>query len=147
LPGFHVAGWQHFSGESTSIEQTPTLAILPFEWKGFSGVIKSLSDSDTAAFLTIDEAHFVFYSIWIEDANQRNAALVEEAAAASASLREQAESLARAVGVFRLDGACAVEMAMPEPGSMPVQTEQPAELGVRSRLLTIQSDSLSVLPA
>ena len=37
----------------------------------------------------------------IDDMNQQNAALVEQAAAASASLKEQAERLAESVGVFR----------------------------------------------
>jgi methyl-accepting chemotaxis protein len=36
---------------------------------------------------------------------QQNAALVEEAAAAAASLQEQAGTLSQVVSVFRLDGA------------------------------------------
>ncbi|MCU4122405.1 methyl-accepting chemotaxis protein, partial [Variovorax sp. N23] len=47
---------------------------------------------------------------------QQNAALVEEAAAAAASLQEQAGSLVEAVGIFRIDeGAGAVE-----PGFTPI---------------------------
>jgi methyl-accepting chemotaxis protein len=41
----------------------------------------------------------------MDQTTQQNAALVEEAAAASESLREQAAKLARTVAVFRLDGA------------------------------------------
>jgi methyl-accepting chemotaxis protein len=41
----------------------------------------------------------------LDDVTQQNAALVEEAAAASESLREQAETLAAVVGAFELDGA------------------------------------------
>jgi methyl-accepting chemotaxis protein len=40
----------------------------------------------------------------LDDATQQNAALVEEAAAASESLREQADALAAVVGAFELDG-------------------------------------------
>ena len=41
----------------------------------------------------------------MDQVTQQNAALVEEAAAASASMQEQAASLAEAVSVFRVDGA------------------------------------------
>jgi methyl-accepting chemotaxis protein len=41
----------------------------------------------------------------IDDATQHNAALVEQTAAASASLEEQARALVRTMGVFRLDAA------------------------------------------
>jgi methyl-accepting chemotaxis protein len=40
----------------------------------------------------------------IDDTTQQNAALVEQTAAASASLREQAVALGQAIAVFRLDG-------------------------------------------
>jgi uncharacterized phage infection (PIP) family protein YhgE len=41
----------------------------------------------------------------MDHVTQQNAALVEETAAGSESLRELAEKLAHAVGIFRLDGA------------------------------------------
>jgi len=41
----------------------------------------------------------------LDDVTQQNAALVEQAAAATESLREQAETLAAVVGAFELDGA------------------------------------------
>jgi methyl-accepting chemotaxis protein-1 (serine sensor receptor) len=41
----------------------------------------------------------------MDDVTQQNAALVEEAAAASASLQDQAGNLAQVVSVFKLDGA------------------------------------------
>jgi methyl-accepting chemotaxis protein len=43
----------------------------------------------------------------MDSATQQNAALVEEAAAASQSLQDQARSLARAVSVFQLASAAA----------------------------------------
>jgi methyl-accepting chemotaxis protein len=39
----------------------------------------------------------------LDQTTQQNAALVEEAAAASASLREQAARLSESVSVFRID--------------------------------------------
>jgi len=47
---------------------------------------------------------------------QQNAALVEEAAAAAESLREQAGKLAEAVSVFRIDGM----LQAFSPASLPV---------------------------
>ncbi|WP_034294286.1 methyl-accepting chemotaxis protein [Herbaspirillum sp. RV1423] len=44
----------------------------------------------------------------IDEITQQNAALVEQAAAAAESLQEQADLLARAVGVFKIDGAAAL---------------------------------------
>jgi len=41
----------------------------------------------------------------MDQVTQQNAALVEEAAAAAGSLQEQASSLVKAVGVFKLDAA------------------------------------------
>jgi methyl-accepting chemotaxis protein len=40
----------------------------------------------------------------MDETTQQNAALVEEAAAAAESLQDQADSLAQAVAVFKLDG-------------------------------------------
>jgi methyl-accepting chemotaxis protein len=55
----------------------------------------------------------------MDQATQQNAALVEEAAAASESLREQAAKLAQTVAVFKVDGA--PERAAPSPAVRPKQ--------------------------
>jgi uncharacterized phage infection (PIP) family protein YhgE len=47
----------------------------------------------------------------MDDMTQQNAALVEEAAAAAASLHEQTVNLARAVSVFKIEGTDAREDA------------------------------------
>jgi methyl-accepting chemotaxis protein len=49
----------------------------------------------------------------MDQVTQQNASLVEEAAAAAESMQDQAGQLARAVGVFRLDGASAAAEARP----------------------------------
>jgi methyl-accepting chemotaxis protein-1 (serine sensor receptor) len=41
--------------------------------------------------------------VQMDQATQQNAALVEEASAAAQQLREEADSLARAVGAFRIE--------------------------------------------
>ena len=56
----------------------------------------------------------------MDDMTQQNAALVEEAAAAAASLHEQTVNLAQAVAVFQVDGAAPVDTA-------PAATTAPAE--------------------
>ena len=49
--------------------------------------------------------------ISIDDVTQQNAALVEQAAAAAQSMRDQADLLAQAVSVFKLAGPAGLGMA------------------------------------
>ena len=49
----------------------------------------------------------------MDQVTQQNAALVEEAAAAADSLKQQAANLAQVVSVFKIAGASAVAHAMP----------------------------------
>jgi methyl-accepting chemotaxis protein len=49
----------------------------------------------------------------MDQTTQQNASLVEEAAAAAQSMQEQADSLARAVSVFKLDTRAAQASAVP----------------------------------
>ena len=61
----------------------------------------------------------------MDQVTQQNAALVEEAAAASASLQDQAESLAQTVGIFKLAGQQARPAGMPALAH-PVRRQLPA---------------------
>jgi hypothetical protein len=55
----------------------------------------------------------------MDQVTQQNAALVEESAAAAASLQEQAGYLFQAIGVFRLTGSEAVSLsAYREPAAL-----------------------------
>jgi methyl-accepting chemotaxis protein len=69
----------------------------------------------------------------MDQTTQQNAALVEEAAAASESLREQAAKLSQTVAVFRLDGARgrAAQASVPKSNVTPLKkkpvTAAPAE--------------------
>jgi hypothetical protein len=51
--------------------------------------------------------------VQMDQVTQQNAALVEEAAAASASMQDQASGLSRAVGAFKLDNSQASRTAAP----------------------------------
>jgi methyl-accepting chemotaxis protein len=61
----------------------------------------------------------------MDDVTQRNAALVEQAAAAAASLQEQAEQLSQAVSVFKLEPPSAHGLAQKARAG---QTETPRQL-------------------
>ncbi|NVD98251.1 methyl-accepting chemotaxis protein [Massilia sp. BJB1822] len=62
--------------------------------------ISAASQEQSSGIAQVNEA-----IVQIDDATQRNAALVEEAAAAAQSMRDQAEMLAEAVAVFKIGGA------------------------------------------
>ncbi len=57
----------------------------------------------------------------MDESTQRNAALVEEASAATQAMQDQAAELARAVRAFRLDAAAA-NAALPAPAKRPALT-------------------------
>ena len=57
---------------------------------------------------------------------QQNASLVEESAAAAASLEEQASRLSQAVAVFRIPRAAPSAMAVRQPSAKPVSTPRKA---------------------
>lgn len=65
----------------------------------------------------------------MDEVTQQNAALVEEAAAAAESLEEQAESMARAVSVFKLAEA---RTSLPPPVAPAIERRPPAREKMRS---------------
>jgi methyl-accepting chemotaxis protein len=67
----------------------------------------------------------------IDEITQQNAALVEQAAAAAESLQEQADLLARAVGVFKIDNAAFAAQAVATP-SMLKTVNPPLELAAET---------------
>ncbi|MRW82850.1 HAMP domain-containing protein [Pseudoduganella sp. FT26W] len=71
------------------------------------GDIGHASTEQTHGIAQINEA-----IIQMDDVTQQNAALVEEAAAAAQSMREQADSLSQAVGVFRLGERSRITQAL-----------------------------------
>jgi len=73
------------------------------------GEISSASQEQSAGIEQVNQA-----ITQMDDVTQQNAALVEEAAAASQAMQDQADRLAEAVAVFRLD-APAVARAAPAP--------------------------------
>jgi methyl-accepting chemotaxis protein len=77
------------------------------------GEISSASQEQSAGIEQVNQA-----ITQMDDVTQQNAALVEEAAAASQALQEQADRLAQAVAVFKLDAA-AVRAAAPAAHAAP----------------------------
>ena len=61
----------------------------------------------------------------MDTVTQQNAALVEQAAAASASMQEQAENLSRVVSVFKLDQYAAATTVAAAPPSKPAPAPRP----------------------
>ena len=78
--------------------------------------ISAASDEQTAGIEQVNQA-----IMQMDDMTQQNASLVEQAAAAAEALDEQAQGLARAVGLFRVD-----HQASSEPSQVTgVRTRQP----------------------
>ncbi|MEC5162031.1 methyl-accepting chemotaxis protein [Janthinobacterium sp. CG_23.3] len=72
--------------------------------------------------------------IQMDNVTQQNAALVEQAAAAAATLQDQTADLAQVVSVFRLDADYAGARPAPAPrGSAPVALRQGAAKALRAR--------------
>ncbi|KQQ86887.1 methyl-accepting chemotaxis protein [Massilia sp. Leaf139] len=83
--------------------------------------ISAASAEQTAGIEQINEA-----IVQMDQVTQQNAALVEEAAAASASMQEQAANLTRAVSVFQVAGDAAVTAAQPALAAPRAALAQPA---------------------
>jgi methyl-accepting chemotaxis protein len=81
---------------------------------GIMGEITAVSEEQTRGINEVSEA-----IRQMDRVTQQNAALVEEAALATASMQEQAGSLADAVSVFRQDPTAAAAAAIPAPAARP----------------------------
>jgi methyl-accepting chemotaxis protein len=76
----------------------------------------------------------------IDEITQQNAALVEQAAAAAESLQEQADILARAVGVFKINERAAAAQATEVPSMLRTVNpplELPPEAAARSQVKAV----------
>ena len=88
------------------------------------GEITSAGREQTVGLEQINQA-----ILQMDDATQQNAALVEQASAATQSLQEQAENLSRAVDVFKLgDGA------LPTPPMTPARVTSPRTAAAPARI-------------
>ncbi len=97
--------------------------------------ISAASQEQTAGIEQINQA-----VAQMDEGTQQNAALVEEAAAASASMQEQAAKLAQAVAVFRIDGKqaraaadVATDVAAPPQRALVTTQARPAPRVVPTR--------------
>jgi len=96
----------------------------------------------------------------MDEVTQQNAALVEEAAAAAGSLQEQAQRLAEAVAVFKINQSQVIEvaaqqlsapmaprMAAPRPAPAARSTAQPAASAATADLPRLDNSSVTAAPA
>jgi len=83
--------------------------------------ISAASAEQTAGIEQINEA-----ITQMDQVTQQNAALVEEAAAASASMQEQAANLTRAVSVFTVEGGAAPALAVAPAAAPAAAVARPA---------------------
>ncbi|MEG1116058.1 MAG: methyl-accepting chemotaxis protein, partial [Janthinobacterium sp.] len=84
----------------------------------------------------------------MDQMTQQNAALVEEAAAAAESMQEQAQKLADAVSIFKLDGESAAQAAMPASAPVVKAAARPApSVAANTRRLAKTAQAGSPPPA
>jgi methyl-accepting chemotaxis protein len=92
------------------------------------GEISAASQEQSAGIEQINQA-----IVQMDDMTQQNAALVEEAAAASQAMRDQAARLLDAVAVFRIEGGGTAPARLPAAVSVPVPTPVRAVSVARTR--------------
>ena len=96
------------------------------------GEITAASREQTAGIEQINQA-----ITDMDNATQQNAALVEEAAAAAESLREQAANLSQAVGVFNTGGSqVALQSA---PGASKLSAQSNRSVSLRTKISTLST--------
>ena len=84
----------------------------------------------------------------LDQVTQQNAALVEQGAAAAASLREQADKLARAIAVFRLSqDQAAAAIASAQHSSKAIAPKRPVERKAPRTAMPAQPQAPSTAPA
>jgi methyl-accepting chemotaxis protein-1 (serine sensor receptor) len=81
---------------------------------GIMAEISAASQEQTAGITQVNEA-----IVQMDQTTQQNAALVEQASAAAQSLQQEAASLARTVGAFRIAGSVALAAAAPKRQAAP----------------------------
>ena len=92
------------------------------------GEITAASQEQSAGIEQINQA-----VLQMDDVTQQNAALVEEAAAASQAMRDQAARLLDAVAVFQIEGGAAAPARLPAAVPVPVPTPVRAASVARTR--------------
>ncbi len=85
--------------------------------------------------------------VQMDQTTQQNAALVEQASAAAQAMQQEAASLARTVGAFRIEGAPGGEAAATAPRPAPAAAPKAAAAPARVRLAKPASATPSATPA
>lgn len=97
--------------------------------------------SAASADQSVDIEHVNVAITKMDDATQQNAALVEEAAANAATMREQATGLVQIVGVFNLEKRAAPRIALRVPAQLSVEGSHPIEV----RTVDVSNSGLCLL--
>lgn len=88
--------------------------------------INAASQEQSAGIAQVNQA-----IVQMDDVTQQNAALLEQAAAAAQSMREQAEMLTAAVGVFKLSH----QARAPGRADLPAIPDQTVQAGAARRIV------------
>ncbi len=113
------------TGSKLIREAGETMVEIVTQVKRVSDIIAEISaasDEQTSGIEQVNQA-----ITQMDDVTQQNASLVEEAAAAAESLEEQAQGLARAVAVFRVDDSALARSRMDSTGVAPRRPSRPAK--------------------
>jgi methyl-accepting chemotaxis protein len=93
------------------------------------GSISQASEEQTVGIAQVDKA-----IVQMDQTTQQNAALVEEAAGAAASLQDQAQQLAKTIGVFKISSThLEVMKVQPEPSSTSRTRLHPTAITIQRR--------------
>lgn len=90
-----------------------TLAGIVEAVKRVTDIVGEIAAASSEQSIGIDQVNRAVMSM--DDVTQQNAALVEEAAAASRAMQDQAETLATQIGFFRIDGRSGAPVTAPRP--------------------------------
>jgi len=112
------------AGSKLVAEAGSTMGEIVSSVQRVSGIIQEISLATQEQSMGIDQINNAIGQM--DTVTQQNAALVEEAAAASASMQEQAQALAAVVSVFKLDAAVLAAAARPRAVAAP--TRAPAQV-------------------
>lgn len=93
----------HQVGEGARLvhEAGATMQELRHSVESVTGIMREISKASAEQSSGIEQVHAAIAQM--DETTQQNAALVEEASAASSALRQQADELARLVSIFRLE--------------------------------------------
>jgi methyl-accepting chemotaxis protein len=126
------------SGAALVDQAGNTMGQIVQSVKQVAGIIGEISAASSEQSAGIEQINHAIRQM--DEGTQQNSSLVEQAAAASGAMQQQAAHLAQVVGVFRLAPGAAMAAA---PGSMPPASSRPAEVLPAARTNTGHAPALA----